>query len=251
MKCVYAQELFSDYIAQTMESALTVSLENHLADCAACREELAGLRHVWAALDQAPRVEPPAFFHERLMSHVEVAQAAAEAAARKRALWDWRLLFRPRALAFGAAAAVLLLACADAVQTRPATLNPLGYLIRLVRPIPATSPSLEAQVTRAEWISNPEGGGTLTVHLKASTMPTRAGSLTYRAQAVEYPQAVAQGMLAPEGETKVTLTLPQTPTGKALRLLLMLSTAEGEKSFQTVAIPILAVPGISPEDAAP
>ena len=118
MQCQQARELFSDYVAESMENALAVSLENHLGTCGACREEVAGLRRVWSALEQAPLIEPPMFLHENIMHRLDAARAEAEeAAARKRAVWDWRALFRPRALAYGAAAIVLMLAGVEAVTT--------------------------------------------------------------------------------------------------------------------------------------
>lgn len=156
MQCRYAQELFSEYIAQSLDSALTVTLENHLATCAACREEAEGLRLVWDEMDRLPLQEPPAFFHENIMSRIDAAQAEAEAAvAQKRAMWDWRALFRPRSLAFGAMALILMLACVEAVQTERAEIGPIGYLVRLLHPAPA--PTVHLAAPRADLFLKDDG----------------------------------------------------------------------------------------------
>src|SRR5439155_22094021 len=103
MQCDHAQELFSDYVTGETDRALTVSIENHLAACKGCRETVEDLRQAWAMLDQMPVVEPPPLFHANLMSRLTEEQTEAEAAAKRPAVgWDWRGLFRPRALAFGA-----------------------------------------------------------------------------------------------------------------------------------------------------
>lgn len=224
MQCQQARELFSDYVAEAMENALAVGLENHLSACESCREEVAGLRRVWAALEQAPLIEPPMFLHENILHRLDAARAEAEdAAARKRAVWDWRTLFRPRALAYGAAAVVLMLAGVEAVQTQRASLGPVGWVIqRFVRPAeignPAPLPTVALQATRTEWTPGTEGGGTLVVHLRPVN-PVAAGvAFTYRAQLAGYREAVAQGTLEAEGETAVTLALPEMPKGEALQL---------------------------------
>ncbi|HZP81380.1 MAG TPA: zf-HC2 domain-containing protein [Chthonomonadaceae bacterium] len=229
MQCQQARELFSDYVAESMENALAVSLENHLAVCTACREEVAGLRRVWAALEQAPLIEPPMFLHENIMHRLDAARAEAEeAAARKRAVWDWRALFRPRALAYGAAAVVLMLAGVEAVQTQRASLGPVGWVIqRFVHPAEAET-AVTLQATRAEWMPGTEGGGTLVVHLRPASPVAPGANLTYRAQLAGYREAVAQGTLAAEGETAVTLTLPEMPKGETLQLSVRLTGPNGE-----------------------
>src|SRR5947209_1672150 len=100
MQCQHAHELFSEYVAGHLDRALTVTIDNHLSQCAGCREDVAGLRRVWTNLNEMPAVELPPFFHENLMHRLDAELTSQETtAARRRALWDWRVLFRPRALA--------------------------------------------------------------------------------------------------------------------------------------------------------
>src|SRR5207249_2865447 len=127
---------------------------NHLAACKGCRETVEDLRQAWAMLDQMPVVEPPPLFHANLMSRLTEEQGEAEAAAKRPAVgWDWRGLFRPRALAFAATILVLLMAGAEVVQTQRAALGPLGWVVSLFRPAPAP-----LQTARAEWVPDPLAG---------------------------------------------------------------------------------------------
>jgi hypothetical protein len=255
MQCQHARELFSDYVAEAIDSALAISLENHLSSCASCQEEVEGLRRVWATLEQAPLVETPAFFHENVMSRIEAARAEAEdAAARKRAFWDWRALFRPRTLAFGAAAAILLLACVEVVQqTRPAALGPLGVIIRWLQP----APTVKLRVTDANWTpqaAGPVGSGALTVRLRAEGVGAAGGVLNYRAQLEGVQGGIAVGQLAADGETILRLPLSATPAGDGLRLSIRLMTPDGrsvESNSQLVLPHVPIAPPSGQDDTTP
>src|SRR5579859_4791453 len=103
MKCEDVRELLSDYVSDGMDSALAVSVENHMAGCAGCRQEAAGLKTIWQSLNELAVVETPQYFHENLMTRVNAAiNSQEEAVARRRSAWDWRALFKPRALAYAA-----------------------------------------------------------------------------------------------------------------------------------------------------
>jgi len=173
MNCEQAQELFSDYISQELSRDWAVSLENHLHSCAGCREEVVGLRETWTTLEAMHAVEPPAFFHENLMSRIAAEQAKAEAAAERRhSLWDPTFWFRPRALALaGAAALLLLLLTAPRWPGQVAWLNPFSFF--WTRPAPK-APFVPPTV-RAEWKPSPQGGGMIMIHLTPvpGTTPTK------------------------------------------------------------------------------
>jgi len=243
MQCHHARELFSDYVGEEIESALAVSLENHLAACESCREDVAGLRRVWASLEQAPLVEPPRLFHANLMGRVDTLRAEEEeAAARKRAMRDWRSLFRPRTLAFGAAAAVLLLACFEMTQQRQNRAAEIGVLPTIEQHLPAV---VRVQQVGSVWTARPDGSGTLLVRMRSEGVP-RAGEVLYRVSVDGYPDSLAEGALTPNGETPVTLNFAQAPAGTPLHLSVKLTTADG-RPLPPVSLEIPA-PAAAPAD---
>ncbi len=88
MHCQQANEFFSDYIERALDPAMTVSVDNHLAACPACREEMVALRLVWTQLDQVAYVEPPARLHAGIMhaleAHLEAEHARFRAPGQER-----------------------------------------------------------------------------------------------------------------------------------------------------------------------
>src|SRR5437016_12815472 len=107
MQCDRAIDLFSDYCEGTLERAMQLTLENHIEGCAPCRYEVSDLSNTWATLDSAPRIEPPSDFRQRVWGLIESAEHSAH---RKPArTFDWRSLLSRRALAWTAAAALVLI----------------------------------------------------------------------------------------------------------------------------------------------
>jgi hypothetical protein len=225
MHCETAQEHFSDYISQELDRAMALSLENHLSSCERCREEVATLRRAWAALDEMPVVDPPMFFHENLMSRLAAQQGQVEeATASRRALWDWRALFRPRQLAFGAVALVILLAGAEVVQTQRAALGPVGWVLSLLRPAPSKESAPKAE---AVWTAAPQNGiasGTLTVTLTPAPN-TPGDGLNYTLTVNGNTGTAKSGVLTREAAIE-TFTLSQAPTA----LTLTFGDVENQKS---------------------
>ena len=87
-----------------------MALEQHIDQCDNCRDEAQALRSVWTILDSAEPVEPPAGFRAMVWRRIEEAEAARSQETRKpRIALDWSMLFKPRALAVGIVALLLLL----------------------------------------------------------------------------------------------------------------------------------------------
>lgn len=70
-RCVQSREQFLDYLDGTLDTGALMALQAHLNGCASCRQELALVQRVEAALESAVQTVPPAGnmlgdFHERL-----------------------------------------------------------------------------------------------------------------------------------------------------------------------------------------
>lgn len=89
----------------------------HLDECAVCRENLATLQRVMAAIDTAPVPEPDTWFEQRTWARLEPTLGAAPG-------HTWQLPWR--AIAWGAAAALIVIAAFVAgrfTSTPPATIQ--------------------------------------------------------------------------------------------------------------------------------
>ena len=83
----------------------------HLEDCETCRTQLAELEQVLAEVVEEPVPERPADYEQRVWRRVE-----AELTNPK-PRWSWLDLFRPRNLVWAAAAASILVAIKNLLQT--------------------------------------------------------------------------------------------------------------------------------------
>jgi len=68
MKCRRSEELWSDYIDDTLPSPLRTDLEEHLEDCPDCSSLLASFREVRGLLGSLPRLQPAPDLVERISS---------------------------------------------------------------------------------------------------------------------------------------------------------------------------------------
>ena len=257
MQCQQATEILSDYTARALDPALTVSVDNHLAECTACREQAGALRRVWAQLDQMPVAEPPAGLHASILSALDdqFAQAERDAVQRRRERfqfqWDWRALFQPRSLAYTATLLVVVLGSLEVVHSQRAAIDPLGSLLHVLSPPPpASAPLPSVRATGSRWTTGPEGG-TLTIHLKAAPTDDMAlPSLNYRAELVpnnktnegsNTPVAPAiQGHFDTAGTAVITIPLAQEQQLRDANLVLQvtLSKTENASEMQKVIIPL-------------
>lgn len=58
MNCEQVKELLPDYLAGSLPENVRDEFQNHLAACAACREEANSLQGLWTGLSWLPEVEP-------------------------------------------------------------------------------------------------------------------------------------------------------------------------------------------------
>ena len=247
MQCEHAQEFISEYVTGEMDTALAVSLENHLNICPICQDMVDGLRLLWTTLDQLPTVDPPPAFHDLVMKRITDEEIAADrAAAPKPRMPSWRALLQPRSLAYAAVLLVLLLS-AELVQVQRAALGPLGLVMKLIHPVPL----LQAQ--SVEWMPNGQGGGTLKVRLQAHARVNGAVQrLHYHLQLDRKDGAAApiramnpyrEGDLVSGLTAVAELPLNYTPSDNTDALTITLTPAEsGSQESQTIPIPLSPSP---------
>ena len=65
-----------DFLEGTLAARVSTRVEEHLADCAVCRSELAAFREVGMALSGLPRFDPSPGFAEGVMAGLRVRQMA-------------------------------------------------------------------------------------------------------------------------------------------------------------------------------
>jgi hypothetical protein len=236
MLCQHVHELSSDYVAGQLDRALIATVDIHLAGCAECRDEVAGLRRVWSGLDTLPSVELPEYFHENLMHRLNAELDAREEHRTQRSLLGiWRGLFQPRALA-AVAVLIVVLTGAGYVKTQQAGINPLSWVGSLLHPhpTPISLPALQKPV--ATWLPGDNGTGTLEVQLQLTSPTADGADLRYtvalKTRGLEtHDPALAHpvsGVLSREGKTIVRLALSHQPDAATDTLLVTIHNADRE-----------------------
>ncbi len=116
MKCERVNELFADYLAESLDPRARTELDAHLTDCAACREETGALLELWTKLSSLPEEKPSRAlddrFHTMLGAYREGMEPAKPAvpASTPRTLEHWLECLWPRRRALQLSFAVLLFA---------------------------------------------------------------------------------------------------------------------------------------------
>jgi hypothetical protein len=103
MTCDKIQERFADYLTGDLDEAGRDEVRGHIADCAACREDLENLTVVWAKLGVLPEEQPSGAVRSRFYTMLEEFKSAD---APRPAWREWFSFRRP---AFAASFSVLLL----------------------------------------------------------------------------------------------------------------------------------------------
>ncbi|MEI6512650.1 MAG: zf-HC2 domain-containing protein [bacterium] len=103
MNCERTQEQFSALHEGSISQPLRVALEQHLLQCASCRDEYTEFARAWDLLGTFEAIEPPADLHQTIISRVD----AFEWASKRNRPPTWQLFFN-RGLAFVGVAAIIL-----------------------------------------------------------------------------------------------------------------------------------------------
>jgi len=103
MTCDKIQEKFADYLTGDLDEAGRDQVREHIAACAACREDLENLTVVWAKLGVLPEEQPSGAMRSRFYAMLEEFKSAD---APRPAWREWFSFRRP---AFAASFSVLLL----------------------------------------------------------------------------------------------------------------------------------------------
>jgi hypothetical protein len=103
MTCDKIQEKFADYLTGDLDEAGRDEVREHIAACAACREDLENLTVVWAKLGVLPEEQPSGAVRSRFYAMLEELKSAD---APRPAWREWFSFRRP---AFAASFSVLLL----------------------------------------------------------------------------------------------------------------------------------------------
>lgn len=148
VNCEEVQAELMDWLAGTLPAEQHWRLEKHLAQCPACRQELAATQALWTSLGQLPVPEPSEQLRPRFYSML----AGFQAQEKRRQRWSvqglleglrqwWQPAFAQR-LAYGLA--ILLVGLAAGYSLRPRALETSGEEGALARQeAPAPHPSAE------------------------------------------------------------------------------------------------------------
>jgi hypothetical protein len=112
MNCERIKERFADYLTWDLDEAARRDVQDHIASCPACREELENLTAMWARLGVLPEEQPSGALRGRFYAMLEEAKTdigAAGAGPRRRFLSRWKEWFTFRRPAFAASLSIFLL----------------------------------------------------------------------------------------------------------------------------------------------
>ena len=131
------RDLRPDYLHDRLDSSVRASVERHLAECAACRDELALLRDLRGTLRRAPRIDVAA---------VAAAIPAYQPPARKSSARSWRIAAAIAAIAVGGTSIALVHRMTQPAQVaqRPAA-APTREVPAVIGP--TTAPSVASRAT--------------------------------------------------------------------------------------------------------
>lgn len=116
MNCDRARELFSEYLEDGVDVALSAVVRDHLNECPACSREFDGFKRTWSVLNKLPDIENPRNFrHDIIIRAARAQHERTRVVGRNSLAQSWDGLFgrflpaRAVGVAFAAAALALVL----------------------------------------------------------------------------------------------------------------------------------------------
>ncbi len=113
MKCENIHEKFSDYLTEDLAPEARQEVQDHIASCKSCREELENLTAIWAKLGVLPVEQPSGALRQRFYAMLEEARNGSSVESRTaragRILAGWREWLNFRRPGFVASFSTLLL----------------------------------------------------------------------------------------------------------------------------------------------
>jgi hypothetical protein len=95
MRCEDIAQQLSEYVDGVLEPGQTERLESHLAECAACRNELEAVRQTVALLHDMEAIEPPSDLLTRVHAELETERVPTRNRGRQHGTTLWTLFSRP------------------------------------------------------------------------------------------------------------------------------------------------------------
>ncbi len=113
MNCHNVQDQFADFLTGDLDPASRRKVQDHIASCAVCREDLENLTAIWAKLGVLPQEQPSSGLRERFYAMLEEAKAEVTATDKLRRTAGqvpaWRAWFTFRRPSFTAAFSIFVL----------------------------------------------------------------------------------------------------------------------------------------------
>ena len=226
------ENYYSDYITGDLDAALKVSVENHLNASSEARAEMEALRRTMATLGEMPSAELPAWFHDNLMNRLDMEMA--NEAAQQKSGWNWRELFKPRALARGAA--MLAVACVvGSGAAQMAGLNPFSFWNAGKVRATELSRAAKSPTARAEWRADNDGTAIVHIAVPKDAVPvTTTLNYTLESHGTKV-NAVKTGVLTGAPDQIVTIACENPPAG-TLSLKVTATNTSNETKYDTSAV---------------
>ncbi|MCX6374893.1 MAG: anti-sigma factor [Armatimonadetes bacterium] len=188
MNCERGRELFSEYLEDGVDIALSAVVRDHLSECPACSREFDGFKQTLSVLNKLPEIEAPrSFRHDIVIRAAREQHERTRVAGRNSLASNWDALFGrfipARAIAVAcamAALAVVLLRLPESAYVHFTSMFSPGVdITQSVDTRSKMTSSLQMETPlKQEWVTRKLGRNTIWVSVSAHE--TGNGSTLYR-----------------------------------------------------------------------
>jgi len=188
MNCERARELFSEYLEDGVDIALSAVVRDHLSECPACSREFDGFKQTWSVLNKLPEIEAPrSFRHDIVIRAARAQHERTRVAGRNSLAQSWDALFgrflpaRAVGVAFALAAlALVLLRLPETAYVHFTSMfAPRVNVTQAVETHSKVSSSLQMETPlKQEWVTRKLGRNT--IWISVSPHEAGGGSTLYR-----------------------------------------------------------------------